>query len=57
MEQERGLDQTCVRLFLEELMLNIRESPGLQSFKRNLRKLDLSVILNNNDNCCNLCST
>ena len=36
-----------------KLMLNIRESPSLQSFKRNLRNLDLSAILNNNDNCCN----
>ena len=40
-----------------KLMLNIRESPSLQRFKRNLRKLDLSAILNENDNCCSLRST
>ena len=40
-----------------KLTLTVRESPSLQSFKRNLRKLDLSAILNNNDNCCSLCST
>ena len=30
---------------------SVRESPILQSFKTNLRKLDLSATLNNNNNC------
>ena len=39
-----------------KLSTSLRTAPSLESFKSNIRKLDLSGLLENNANCCSLCS-
>ena len=40
-----------------KLNVDLRSSPSINSFKMKIRKLDLSKILENNINCCKLCSS
>ena len=43
-------------LLWSKLIRKTRELPSLHSFKANIRKIDLASKLDNNSNCCNLCS-
>ena len=35
----------------------LKSSSNIESFKKNIRKKDLTSLLNNNNSCCNLCNS
>ena len=35
----------------------LKGSSNIESFKKNIRKKDLTSLLNNNNSCCNLCNS
>ena len=35
----------------------LKDSLNIESFKKNITKIDLTSLLNNSDNCCNLCNS
>ena len=41
---------------LSKLNIKLKGSSNIESFKKNIRKKDLTSLLNNNNNCCNLAS-
>ena len=44
-------------LMWSKLSAHLRELPTLELFRTNIRKIDLASQMQNNINCCNLCSS
>ena len=40
-----------------KLDIKLKGSSNIESFKKNIRKKDLTSLLNNNNSCCNLCKS
>ena len=40
-----------------KLDIKLKGSSNIESFKKNIRKKDLTSLLNNNNSCCNLCNS
>ena len=40
-----------------KLDIKLKGSSNIESFKKNIRKKDLTSLVNNNNSCCNLCSS
>ena len=40
-----------------KLDIELKGSLNIESFKKNIRKKDLTSLLNNNNSCCNLCNS
>ena len=40
-----------------KLDVKLKGSSNIESFKTNIRKKDLTSLLNNNNSCCNLCNS
>ena len=40
-----------------KLDIKLKGSSNIESFKKNIRKKELTSLLNNNNNCCNLCNS
>ena len=41
-------------IYGQKLDIKLKGSSNIESFKKNIRKKDLTSLLNNNNSCCNL---
>ena len=44
-------------LIWSKLDIKLKGHLNIESFKKNIRKKDLTSLLNNNNSCCNLCNS